>query len=113
MAKDMNPLERAARTLSIMNGHAEDAMADGKPVWQSYVPEARAALSSAQMNWRPIKSAPLDGTPVLIFVPAEKNPHRQMMVGAWDRQNARWTAVPSVYRVTPTHWLPLPPYPQD
>lgn len=107
----MNPLERAARALCTLNGHDEDAMTDGKPVWQDYLPEARAAISSARMEWRPMKSAPLDGSPVLLFLASEKSAARQMVVGAWDKSNNRWTAVAAVYRLSPTCWLPLPPAP--
>lgn len=113
MSKDMNPLERAARALCSLDGHPENATMDGKPLWQNYLPEARAAIAGAKMEWRPIKSAPLDGSPVLLFIPDEKNALRRMVVGAWDKSNNRWTAVAAVYRLAPTRWLPLPPPPGD
>ncbi|HEX7855135.1 MAG TPA: hypothetical protein VF503_15715 [Sphingobium sp.] len=111
MSKDMNPLERAARALCILDGQSENGTIDGRPLWQKYIPEARAALEGAKMEWRPMKSAPLDGSPVLLFMAGEKNVRRQMIVGAWDKDNNRWTAVAAVYRLVPAFWLPLPPAP--
>lgn len=108
----MSPLERAARALCTLDGNHEDAKIDGKPVWRNYLPGAQAALTSAKMEWRPIKSAPQDGSSVLLFVPEEKNPQRQMVVGAWDADNQRWTAIPALLRLKPSLWLALPPFPQ-
>ncbi len=106
MSKSTAPLERAARALSTLAGTPEEA-------WQDYLPAARAVIDKAKMEWRPIASAPLDGSPLLLFVPAEATLRRQMMVGGWDKANSRWTAIPTVYRINPTHWLPLPPPPQS
>lgn len=47
MAKrERPPLERAARALCSLAGNPENATMDGKPVWQSYLPEARAVLQA-------------------------------------------------------------------
>lgn len=43
-ARTKSPLERAARALCSHAGNPENATMDGKPLWQSYLPEARAAL---------------------------------------------------------------------
>lgn len=40
----MTPLERAARALCALDGNPENATMEGKPLWQSYLPEARAVL---------------------------------------------------------------------
>lgn len=39
-----NALERVARALCKLDGHPAGATMDGKPLWQDYLPEARAAL---------------------------------------------------------------------
>lgn len=85
------------------------------------------------MEWRPIDTAPKDGTPVLLFVPAHQ-PHRWVtgqtwppetitVVGFWEAggnyegDEAGWDAWPNdrgypcLYPEHPTHWMPLPPAP--
>lgn len=42
----MNPLERAARALCTLDGNPENAKMDGKPLWQDYLPEARAVIEA-------------------------------------------------------------------
>lgn len=42
----MSPLEKAARALCRVDGHPEDARMEGKPLWQDYLPEARAVLEA-------------------------------------------------------------------
>lgn len=42
MAK--SPLERAARALCSLAGNPENTTFEGKPMWQSYLPQARAVL---------------------------------------------------------------------
>ena len=42
----MTPMERAARALCSLDGNPENATMDGKPLWQDYLPEARAALTA-------------------------------------------------------------------
>lgn len=69
--------------------------------------------------WRPIETAPKDGTKVLLFYPG---PHRGVCVGVFiDRQTfeygklahrhqywyTRATLVPAD-NLQPTHWMPLP-----
>ncbi len=62
--------------------------------------------------WRPIKSAPHDGTEVLVFVDGH------VVVATWSE--GHWQAVVAGKRVwdaagseialgTPTHWRPVPP----
>lgn len=40
-------IEAAARALCRFDGHPENAKLDGKPLWQSYIPEAAAAINAA------------------------------------------------------------------
>ena len=42
----MTPVERIARALCRLDGHPENATMNGKPLWQDYLPEARAALTA-------------------------------------------------------------------
>lgn len=42
----MTSLERAARALCTLDGNPENATMDGKPLWQDYLPEARAVLGA-------------------------------------------------------------------
>lgn len=44
MAK--SPLERAARALCSFDGHAENIKFEGEPMWQSYLPQARATIEA-------------------------------------------------------------------
>lgn len=39
--------EAAARALCRHDGHPENTKLDGKPMWQSYLPEAKAAVEAA------------------------------------------------------------------
>lgn len=41
-----SPLERAARALCALDGHAPDVKLDGKPLWQDYLPEVRTVIAS-------------------------------------------------------------------
>lgn len=73
------------------------------------------------MGWRPIETAPKDGTKVLIAEPVnEEHAMDQYAVYAawWDADEAIWTdyAVKSfgyeeVQAYAPTHWRPLPASP--
>lgn len=93
-------------------------------------------------GWRPIASAPLDGGPLLLFCPGINDWNRpsgigEMVVGIWEwdwfdsrrgkRDRGKWVSdvgdVDQGYESTgayferatlhPTHWMPLPPPPDD
>jgi hypothetical protein len=78
---------------------------------------ARAALDAVP-RWRPIESAPKDGTPVDLWVDGRRwtnmewnstspcNPY-----GAWKPEGASWEEELSC--LNPTHWMPLPEPPTD
>ena len=69
------------------------------------------------MNWRKIKTAPKDGTPVLLYSPDASDP--QIFVGhfvdiepdpCWQdywREDGCWPIDAEV-----THWMPLPDVPK-
>ena len=42
----MTPIERAARALCKLDGHAEDDVREGKSLWCSYLPQAQAVLEA-------------------------------------------------------------------
>lgn len=87
-------------------------------------------------DWQPIETAPLDGTPVLLFCPGQNCWNRypgmpDIVVGLWVNHvgfgRGGWLSdigdVCSGYEssgayfehqpVTPTHWMPLPDPPQS
>lgn len=68
-------------------------------------------------EWQPIKSAPKDGTPILIFNP--RNDRKPVCEAAWayDYEGAPgYWATPhgvkgrgyTILPEAPTHWMPLP-----
>lgn len=44
----MPPIERAARAICRLAGHSENIRFEGRPMWESYVDEAAAALSAVR-----------------------------------------------------------------
>lgn len=73
--------------------------------------EAIAALSRVEgaQGWRPIASAPKDGTRVLLYRP---NWAEHTVVAWYHALGSEWAAV-NGFDVAgePTHWMPLPPAP--
>ena len=68
----------------------------------------RAAPPTAQAEgWRPISTAPRDGTEVL----ADTSGLGRVVV-YWDDEESQWgTGLGYLDRGAPTHWMPLPPPP--
>ena len=68
----------------------------------------RAAPPTAQAEgWRPISTAPRDGTEVL----ADTSGLGRVVV-YWDNEESQWgTGLGYLDRGAPTHWMPLPPPP--
>ena len=64
--------------------------------------------------WKPITSAPRDGSTVLAYLPAQLDPDRRQDVVAifWDAA-CGWSTAYSGARLDsePTYWMPLPPPP--
>ena len=44
------PLELAARALCRHDGHPEDTRFEGRPMWESYIPAARAVLKALRIE---------------------------------------------------------------
>lgn len=71
-------------------------------------------------EWRPIDTAPKDGTPILAFIP-DADPEERIYVLRWDKHYAgdgpwlyRWTEAggEGYQTYAPTHWMPLPAAPE-
>lgn len=80
----------------------------------------RAALLShiraleEEAKWRPIETAPKDGTPVLLFFPA--GPHHGGAIEGWWFSSPKeiddgWETIIGTIG-EPTHWRPLPDPPE-
>jgi hypothetical protein len=74
----------------------------------------RAIAGEKAEGWRPIATAPKDGTEVLIFVPGSG----EQFVAYWNKRFEAWlyAATSSGVRVftkEATHWMPLPTPPTD
>lgn len=71
-----------------------------------------AGLEAEQ--WRPIETAPKDGTPILLWNPTWYQDKGGMCVGLWSTVSpAGWYAVEHAMHIDPTHWRPLPPPPKE
>lgn len=77
--------------------------------WQMYIPSAKAVIAAYQAasgeGWRPIETAPKDGTRLLLCNRRKENrPYPIMADGYWCKGIWVWCYPFS----DPTHWLPLP-----
>lgn len=97
-------------TVSMIIREAQYTFRDDYPghVFALGVGPIQSMLGLAVMNghiavpnvWQPIETAPKDGTEILAF-------HRDgQSVAFWDLN--MWMEANGEYRVTPTHWQPLP-----
>ena len=74
-------------------------------------PEALAALSAGeQMGWKPIETAPKDGTSILGFQ-ATPGDHENRMAVCWRYGKSEAPLWMGEGGLMPTHWMPLPPAP--
>ena len=104
----MTALE-AARIL--VKDHGND------PDYEDVVTVARAYI--AAVEWRPIASAPQDGSEILAFIPAgapsggAKTNRRQCVMRWYDHPTQSGYWIGANLRGKPTHWLPLPAPPKE
>ena len=65
-------------------------------------------------GWRPIETAPRDGTRILVFTHYDKYGPLRVVVGAMFSHGAwRRTPVTSAEALNPSHWMPLPTAPDE
>lgn len=57
-------------------------------------------------EWRDMESAPMRGY-VLLWCPSD-NRACPAMVGSYSPSWRGWESTPGKWRVTPSHWMPLP-----
>ena len=62
-------------------------------------------------EWRPIGTAPTDGTALLLWQPGTRNGYA--VVGCYDVISANWVDNMEWLSLAPTHWRPLPEPPQQ
>ena len=100
---------------------ALDRIAGGAFPYTASVATEAAACIREMVEWRPIETAPTDGTVILGW--SSFFPTRRPVEAAWDADRyarkpvPRWVARDAVYSRRAfidhplTHWLPLPPAP--
>ena len=71
------------------------------PYWRS------TENNSEVSQWKPIKTAPKDGSNVLVYDPDVGYPY----VCRWEY--GRFVEVSEYYSFNPTHWMPLPKPPEE
>lgn len=67
------------------------------------------AEACERFTWRPIETAPRDGTRILLHRAGQGR--WSTFVGAWSDHDRFWHDANSLFR-DPTHWMPLPAAPQ-
>lgn len=74
---------------------------------------AAAAVVKAheERRWRPIETAPKDGTQLLLWEPGAGPIYKNYKVGKFIHANPRWVVGTNSYVIKPTHWQPLPEAP--
>lgn len=80
--------------------------AEALAAWNRRASDAEIERLRAAIDWRPIESAPKDGTAVLLY---RSNARRTVKV---DRWLAGWWYETKIEHA-PTHWLPLPEPPKE
>lgn len=56
-------------------------------------------------DWRPIETAPTDGTLVIVYAPRARSP--AVVIQAANATGKQWWSL--IGRLRPTHWMPLDP----
>lgn len=86
----------------------DQQLVDGLKILVGMKPEP-ASCERAALAWRPIITAPQDGTVVLLCIS-----HIPVTItGRWDKEMARWHEMRSDFIAEQiTHWMPLPEPPK-
>ncbi len=69
----------------------------------------RRVEAETREEWRPIDTAPKDGTPVLLYFPSRYQGKGGISWGCWI--NNEWLDSVAIRDNSATHWMPLPPPP--
>jgi hypothetical protein len=65
-------------------------------------------------DWRPIETAPKDGTRVLLYqVDSPIGAHKIWIQYCNAKWGEYWLSSDESLRMEPSHWMPLPPPPKD
>jgi hypothetical protein len=68
----------------------------------------------SETRWQPIETAPKDGTPLLFtWYGGPDQDVLPVTSGFWSRVAEYWYSEISGARCKPTHWMPLPPPPEN
>lgn len=57
--------------------------------------------------WQPIKTAPTDGTMILLYDKYFREQRFARFVGSYSKGWESWVSNPGAYGKKPTHWTPL------
>ena len=74
-------------------------------------------MTCPDCQWRPIDTAPKDGTPIILYGRHTKTRWPIVAVGYFDRRDeyghfGSWCLLVDAF-IEPTHWLPIPSPPQE
>ncbi len=98
--------EEAAKTAAVQIELLEEANEQGAKIYAALKVKSDAEIARlrAASAWRPIETAPRDGTDCLTFSP-KRHPgfNQRIVVNYWDHGWQR-----SLQGNPPTHWQPLP-----
>lgn len=82
-----------------------------KPAWAQ---AAREAVAAARNGWRPIETAPRDGTRIIVYRPKFDGDYIPQV--GWDFWMTKGLLEPTWGKsrkdVPPTHWMPFPEPPR-
>lgn len=96
------------------------AYAHNLPAWEQLPPRARDRFLDRadriltilrKAEWRPIETAPKDGTEVLVFEPSREGVQAWLGSGWFDNSLGWLDNARSSLHLNPTHWMPLPESP--
>ena len=102
--------------------YVQSLLDNRKGAWRSKVMRALIAIQARRSAapadlWRPIKTAPKDGTVILLGFPVVGNlreEDRRVYEGRWHEQQETFTSVNGFLLLTAaSHWQPLPLPPGD
>ena len=100
-------LGAVAQMVERNGGTAFDSLKSAALHINALTPNAELAQAAQAEGWRPIETAPRDGTEVL----ANTSGLGRVVV-YWDDEESQWgTGLGYLDRGAPTHWMPLPPPP--